>query len=141
MGEISRGQDVTIQFFQAGELVLSLNPTTFDRNLDSTEERQTRLGEREEPPRQVLHGYSGTMGFEEESFVLDDVQDQMVTRYLNGEPVDTIDILESTFYPETGTERTYLYPDAVFKINKSAGGKNDPNELTLEWSSKLRRLV
>jgi hypothetical protein len=142
MGEISRGQDVTIQVFDNdGAIVAILNPTSYSANLDSDEERQVRLGEREETPRQVIHGYSGNMGFEEEGPILDDIQDAQVARYTNGETVYTIDILETTYYPKDGTERTYVYPDAVFKITKDASDKNSPNERSVEWTSKLRRRV
>lgn len=142
MGEIGRGQDVSINVLDAnGEIVLILNPTSFSRNLDSDEERQLRLGDREEPPRQVLHGYSGSMAFEEEGPVIDDLLDSMQAGYESASPVVTIDVIETMFYPENGTTRTYLYPSAVFKVNKDASGKSDPTELTVEWTSKLRREV
>jgi len=142
MGEISRGQDVTVQMFNGdGEVVLILNPTSFSRALDSDEERQARLGEREETPRQVLHGFSGSMSFEEESAVIDDLLDKQVERYLNADKVFRIDILETTYYPETGTERTYVYPDAVFKVSKDVSDKSSPTDLSIDWTSKFRRQV
>jgi len=142
MAEIVRGQDVTVNVFDGGgDVVLILNPTSFSRNLDSDEERQQRLGDRNEPPRQTIHGFSGSMSFEEESSVLDDLLDAMTGAYRGAQAVFTIDVLETTFHPENGTDRTYLYPDAVFKINKDVAGKNDPTELTVEWTSKLRELV
>lgn len=142
MGEISRGQDVTVQIFDGdGELVLSLQPTSFDRNMDSDEERQKRLGSRSEKPRQVLHGWSGTATFEEEGPVMDELVDLLQERYLNADAHLTIDILETTFYPETATEKSYVYPDAVFKINRSVADKDSPTEQTLEWTSDFRREV
>jgi hypothetical protein len=142
MGEISRGQDVTVQVFDLdGALVGILNPTSYSSNVDSDEERQARLGEREETPRQVLHGHSGNMGFEEEGPILDDILDAQISRFVNGDKVYTIDILETTYYPETGTERSYVYPDAVFKISKDVSDKSSPTERSVEWTSKLRKRV
>jgi hypothetical protein len=142
MGEISRGQDTQIQIFNVdGELISILNPTTFSADMDSTEERQNRLGEREEIPRQILHGFSGSCGFEEEGPVLDDLIDAQVNGFLNGEKVHTIDILDTQYYPETGQERTYVYPGAVFKISKSVSDKTSAVDRSLTWTSKMRRLV
>lgn len=142
MGEIVRGQDVSINVIDGdGAVVLILNPTSFSRNLDSDEERQQRLGDREEPPRQMIHGFSGSMAFEEESSVLDDLLDLMIARYIDAAAVFTIDVIETTFYPLDGTSRSYNYPDAVFKVNKDASGKNDPTELSVEWTSKLRQEI
>lgn len=142
MSEVIRGQDTTIEVFDVnGELVKTINPNGFTRNLDSDEERQQRLGERQETPRQVLHGFSGTSTFEEEDFVLDDLLDLLVAAYRNADVVFTINIVETVYSPKTGLSRTYLYPNAVFKVNKDTAGKNDPTKLSLEWTSEFREEV
>lgn len=142
MGEIVRGQDVTVQVFDGdGAIVATLNPTSFSVNVDSDEERQTRLGEREEMPRQVLHGFSGSASFEEEGPILDDLIDTQQARFLAADKTFVVEILATTYYPETGTERTYLYPNAVFKISKNVSDKSSPTERTLDWTSSMRKLI
>lgn len=141
MGDATRGQDVNLDIFRTGQPVLILQPKSFTRNLDSTEERQQRLGSRLEHPRQKIHGWSGSATFEEEDVVLDDLLDLLVTRYQDGIATERIDIVETIYHEQSGQTRTYVYPDCVFKINHSASGKNDELEKTLDWMSATRQLV
>jgi len=142
MGEIVRGQDVTVEMFDLdSELINILEAQSFEVNMDSTEERQQRLGNRSEKPRQVLHGFSGTIEFEEEDSALDDLMDTLTARFLNGEEVYTMNIVQTVYYAQTGTSRTYVYPDCVFKINRSVTGKADAATLSLEWMSDFREKV
>lgn len=142
MGDISRGQDYQLRLFDAeGELVRTIQPNDMTFGVDENRERQQRCGTRKQTPRQTVAGHSGTATFEREDFTLDDMVDAMIQNYLNGTPIDRIDIIQTIYIPEIGASRSYRYPNALFGWNDNAGGQTDPVSLTLEWTSEHREEI
>lgn len=137
-----RGQDTRIELFSNGELIATVAANNFSANIVMETERTQRLGSRTEPvdsdgPR----GYEGDIEFEVENFALDDLEDALIAGHLNGDPITKIDIIDTNYIPANGQTRTYVYPEAVFTIAKSVGGRRDPVTRRMNWESELRELL
>lgn len=137
-----RGQDTRIELFSDGELVATVAANSFSVSIVMETERTQRLGSRTEPvdsdgPR----GYEGDIEFEIENFALDDLEDLLIAGHLNGQPISKIDIIDTNYIPSSGLQRTYVYPNAVFTIEKNVGGRRDPVTRKLNWESELRELL
>lgn len=137
-----RGQDTRVELFSNGDLVQTVAANNFSARLVMETERTQRLGSRREPvdsdgPR----GYEGDLEFEMENFALEDLEDALIANHLDGQPIDKIDIIDTTYIPATGLSRTYVYPNAVFTPEKSVGGRRDPITKRFSWESELRELL
>lgn len=140
---ISRGQDVQVRIFKqsTGALVRTINASSFEVNEDATVERQKRLGTRDKPVRKFIDGYSGTVTFEEEDQVIDDLVDEANTAYMEGEPEYKFVIFTSTYYPKQRSRVSYEYPGAQFVFSRSAGDQDSPLTQTLTWTSEMRQRI
>tara|TARA_Y100000310_G_C20566288_1_gene755660 strand:+ start:147 stop:584 length:438 start_codon:yes stop_codon:yes gene_type:complete len=141
MGEPSRGQDVLIDIFLEGDVVETLQGQSYTYNQVHTKTRQERCGSRYEQPRIKYHGWEGEVEFEEEDPVLEDLIDAAESGYYEGKRIVRIDITGTTYYPKTGEVRTYVYPEAVFSVNRNVGGKNEESKSTLSWAAAKRERV
>lgn len=140
---ISRGQDVQVRIFKqsTGELVRTINAQSLDVNEDATVERQKRLGTRDKPVRKFTDGFSGTITFEEEGPEIDQLVDEGNAAYMDGEPDFKIEIFVATYYPNTRTRVSYIYPGAMFTMSSSASDQDSAITKTLNWTSQMRRLI
>jgi len=136
----TRGSDVQIRLIVNGELETVWNANSFEVNEDENKERIERLGTSKKPNEKTVDGFSGTLEFDADGPELDDLLDAAHQARRDRQDYK-FNILDRTYYPKSGESRTYVYPNCVFSLSKSASGQKEAVTQSLEWQSEMRRKV
>lgn len=121
-----------------GALVQTINPNSATFNTDSNVEREKRLGTRVKPVRQTFDGHSGTITFERETPIIQEIEDDAIEAYKNGQPEYKFELLQRVYYPQTRTSVTYKYSGVCFTTSEDFSEQDSAATVTLNWTSELR---
>lgn len=146
MADQIQGRDVVLKIFQNGRLVKGLPAKSVDDEAKQEMRERPLLGEGRDFNQNLVHGYKGTITFDEDGLALHEL-----AQYLNG--VDLSGVSSEVSGPvgkvpfefaisvknnyRDGTSYTYRFTDVKFMIPKnSKRGRKEDLESTMEWHAR-----
>lgn len=133
-----RGHQGAIKFFQDGALVGFSNITNLNITQDSDFSRSMYVGVPIPEGDQSFSGFSGSVDAEVKDDEIDLMIDALVTANLAGIGVSDYTFVSTESYAD-GSQASYVYFDAQFKMSKTQAGLNAKQTKKLDFQCSGRQ--
>ena len=132
-----RGHQGRFNVYQDGADQVFDTITRVSINQDSTFTRSFFVGQPIPEGDQTIEGWSGQVEAEVKDDKFDAFLDALITNNLNGIGVSDYSFIHTELYPN-GTNASYVYFDAQFKLSKEQSGLNEKMIKRLDFQASGR---
>lgn len=132
-----RGHQARFELYQDDAPVVIDTLTNVQINQDSNFTKSFYVGNPIPEGDQSIEGWSGQFDMEVKSAVIEEFIDALVSNNLNGIGVSEYTFIDTEFYPD-GTQKSYVYFDCQFSLNKTKTGLNEKVTKTVNFQAAGR---